>query len=275
MIAWEPYGGQPLDGPGAPPPLLLRHAAVRSNQLDNERPLVVALPPRYHEEQRKYPVVYMHDGQNLFDPATSYVGHWGLERTLGELAEEGLEVIVVAVPNMGRQRLHEYTPFPDVIHGGGDAGRYLDFLCDTVKPLVDGSFRTRPQRAYTSVAGSSLGGLVSLYALFERPDVFGAAGVLSPSLWFADGAIFDWLESRPAPRARIHLDSGTEEGADQLYDVRRLRGVLEARGYLVGESLAYIEEAGADHHEAAWGRRMRDVLPFLVEGRSPRCTTSS
>jgi predicted alpha/beta superfamily hydrolase len=212
----------------------------------------------------------MHDGQNLFDPATSFAGDWGLVGTLNELGAEGVEAIVVGIPNRGRRRRSEYSPFRDLLHGGGGGERYLGFLVETVKPLVDASFRTRPERTHTVIAGSSLGGLISLYALYRHAGIFGAASVQSPALWFARRAIFRYLERHrgpPAGGARIHLDVGSEEGVETLADARRLRDVLVSAGYVAGRDLSYVEEAGAGHTEAAWGRRFREALPFLLGKR--------
>src|SRR5206468_9059496 len=120
-----------------------------------------------------YPVVYMQDGQNLSDPTTAYAGTWDLEATLERLDGRGLEAIVVGVHHAGDERLNEYSPFPDQKHGGGEADAYLAFLAETLKPRIDRQFRTSPDRAATSMLGSSMGGLVSLYAYFRYPSVFG------------------------------------------------------------------------------------------------------
>ena len=142
----------------------------------------------------------------------------------------GIEAIVVGIPNMGRRRRYEYSPFHDPVHGGGGGDRYLRFLCETLKPRIDAAFPTLRDRQSTAVAGSSLGGLISLYALFRRPETFGVAGALSPALWFAGGAIFDYLRRAPAPGGRIYLDIGTAEGDDELREARQLRDLLVERG---------------------------------------------
>ena len=149
-----------------------------SPQLDNRRDVLVHLPPSYQQSDRTYPVLYMHDGQNLFDPATSYAGDWRLGKVMAAAARQGVEAIVVGIPNMGPQRLAEYSPFVDPVAGGGAGDRYLDFLVETVKPAIDRRFRSRPERAHTGIAGSSMGGLLSLYGFFRRASTFGFAGVL-------------------------------------------------------------------------------------------------
>ena len=251
--------------PAAPSLRMLEQ--LYSPELGTHRDILVAVPASAARSERRYPVVYMHDGQNLFDPATSYAGHWELAATLAYHALEGLEAIVVGIPNMGRRRRYEYSPFRDLVHGGGGGDRYLRFLCETLKPRIDAAFPTLRGPVSTTVAGSSLGGLISLYALFRRPETFGVAGALSPALWFADGAIFDYLRHAPCPGGRIYLDIGTAEGEDELREARQLRDLLVDRGYRPGDSLVYLEDEGADHHEEAWARRIRATLPYLVAGR--------
>jgi predicted alpha/beta superfamily hydrolase len=265
-------GEYPLAGTGDPGQVAIRVVReVLSPQLRNYRDLLVALPPGYSETEIAHPVIYMQDGQNLFDPATSYAGDWGLVDTLGETALDGVPPIVVGIPNIGRRRRYEYGPFRDIIHGGGGGDRYLAFVAETVKPLVDASFRTRPERSHTVIAGSSLGGLISLYGLYRYADVFGAAGVLSPALWFAGGAILRFVEElADLSVGRIHLDVGTGEGRGSLFDVRRLRDLLLAAGHIQGRDFSYVEEEGAEHDEEAWGRRFRDAMPFLIGSQGAR-----
>ena len=235
-----------------------------SPQLGNRRDLIVWLPPAYHTSDRRYPVVYLQDGQNLFDPATSYAGDWNLSQVMYDAAAEGLDAIAVGIWHIGERRHEEFSPFDDVVKGAGSGEAYLAFLVDTVKPLMDSCLRTLPDPDHTSVAGSSMGGLISLYAALARPDVFGTAGALSPSLWYADRAIFDYLEGRSRTPARIYLDVGTDEGAETLDDVRYLRDILLQQGHEEGRDLLYVEEEGGRHHELAWGHRFRSALPFLL-----------
>jgi predicted alpha/beta superfamily hydrolase len=237
---------------------------LHSPQRGNDRDIVVYLPASHDAGERRYPVLYMHDGQNLFDPQTSYAGEWGVDDTLAALSGEGLEAIVVGIPNMGDQRLTEYSPFPDAHLGGGDGDAYLSFITDTIKPLIDADFRTLPDREQTGIIGSSMGGLISLYAFFDRPDVFGFAGVMSPSLWFGQGAIFRYLEAAPFTPGRLDLDIGTREGPNMVRNVQLLRDTLLAKGYTLDHSLRYVEDEGAEHNEAAWRARLREALRFLL-----------
>jgi predicted alpha/beta superfamily hydrolase len=248
-----------------------------SPQLGNQRDLVVYLPPSYEVSDRRYPVLYMHDGQNLFDRATSYAGEWQVDETMEALSQEGLEAIVVGVPNMGTERMVEYNPYDNPQEGPGRGDAYVAFLVETVKPLVDADFRTRPGPAHTGVMGSSMGGLISLYAGFRHPEVFGLVGAVSPA--FGPGrAIYPFIEEAPARPGRIYMDVGTREGAgleenvhlvggfSRVYMalVRRMRDLLLRKGYRPGEDLLYVEERRAFHHESAWARRLPAALRFLL-----------
>lgn len=259
---WTDYPLLEPPAAGTVPRLLVRRR-VLSPELRNYRDLLVAVPASAAAGERRYPVVYLHDGQNLFDPATSYAEPWGLLDALARLSAAGHEAIVVGIPNQGRLRRYEYSPFRDIIHGGGGGDRYLAFLAETVKPLIDRDFPSLANPEATILGGSSLGGLISLYGACRRPESFGAALVQSPALWFADGAIFPWLDGRPRP-ARLYLDVGTAEGPDVLADARRLRHLFLERGAIEGRDLWYVEDQGAGHHETAWARRFEQALPFLL-----------
>lgn len=246
---------------------LKRRRDVFSPELGNARDILVHLPASYDEGDRRYPVVYMHDGQNLFDDATSFAGAWRVDEALASLRCEGLEAIVVGIPNAGDRRSDEYSPFVGVWGGGGHGDDYLRFIGETLKPLIDRDFRTLPDRDHTGTLGSSMGGLISLYALFRHPEVFGFAGVMSPSLWFANRAIFPVVAAAPVG-GRLYLDTGTAEGAGTLRDARRLRTLLARKGYRPGRDFLYIEDEGAGHNEAAWAGRLCDALRFLVRDTS-------
>lgn len=227
------------------------------------RDVLVALPPGYAEATQRYPVVYLQDGQNCFDPATSFAGHWGLLETLATHGGRR-PAILVAIPNLGIERLQEYSPFDDIIRGPGEGAAYLNFLAHTVKPLVDASFRTKPGRESTAIAGSSMGGLIALYGVIAGAATFGVAWVLSPALWYADDAIVGWLAEQPAPVGRIWLDAGELEGVDEIADVRRTRDLLVRRGWQLDDTLRYLEDPEGDHDEGSWARRVRAHWNTLV-----------
>jgi predicted alpha/beta superfamily hydrolase len=278
MVLWHDYADiYPGEGHTVSGTVKIAQA-VYSPQLDNRRDVLVYLPPSYGRGERRYPVLYMHDGQNLFDAATSYPGESRVAETLEALSAEGLDTIVVGLPNVDAQfpgsRLDEYSPFKGSALRAGRGGRgdlYLAFLCETVKPLIDSSFRTLPDRAHTGVMGSSMGGLISLYALFSRPDVFGFAGVMSPAFWFtADDAIYRYVQAADFVPGKIYMDIGTNEGGvsvtPDMYvqGARRMADLLTHKGYRTGHDLLYSEDVGAIHHESAWARRLPDALRFLL-----------
>src|SRR5262245_59655859 len=236
--------------------------AVASETLGNERDILVYLPPSYPIANRTYPTLYMHDGQNLFDPETSFAGEWGVDETLEALAGEGLEAIVVGIPNVGERRLDEYRPFPDPALGGGHAGDYIEIVVDTVKPLVDQTFRTTGEAEKTATIGSSMGGLVSLYAHFARPEVFGLAGAFSPSIGFGRGAMLRYLREAPKVPGKIYLDVGARERMSPL--VHEARNVLIEKGYRTGKDLLFVEDVAGGHDEASWARRLPRALRFLL-----------
>jgi predicted alpha/beta superfamily hydrolase len=237
-----------------------------SPQLRNRRQVDIYLPPSYDaESRRRYPVVYMHDGQNLSDPFTAFGGTtWQLEGAIGRLAARGIEAIVVGVHNMGTQRVAEYTPFADSRHGGGRGDRYVRFLADVVKPKIDARFRTRTDRDSTAIVGSSLGGLISLYAFFLRPSPFGRAAVMSPSIWFGGRRILEFVERARHVRGRLYVDVGTEEGVGTLRDARELARVLRQNGYRSRDSFRYVEAAPHRHQEHDWAQRLPAALEFLL-----------
>jgi predicted alpha/beta superfamily hydrolase len=238
---------------------------VWSPQLRNRRDVDVYLPGTY-VDGRRYPVMYVHDGQNLTDPATAFAGTWDLEKVLARLAERRVEPIVVGIHNTSA-RLAEYSPFPDPKLGGGEGDKYVAFITDTLKPRIDRLYRTRRGPAHTAILGSSMGGLISLYAWLRRPEIFGLAGVLSPSLWFGRTQLIAFIESAHIPPAgRLYLDVGTAEGAGTLRDVRALRSILRAAG-MDRRTLIYLEDRGGRHHEAAWGRRSERAIEALFRRR--------
>jgi len=238
---------------------------VWSPQLRNRRRVDVYLPASYSAGRGRYPVVYMQDGQNLSDPDLAFAGTWALESVLDDLADRGTEAIVVGIHHAGEGRIDEYSPFADSRHGGGGGEAYLDFLVETLKPRIDRLVRSRPGRESTVILGSSMGALISLYALICRGEVFGGAGVMSPALWFAQGRIFDVIQSAPAPNGRVYVDVGGHEGASTLRNARRLARLLTRRGLRrKNGTLRYIEDPRGRHSEADWARRLPGALEFLL-----------
>jgi predicted alpha/beta superfamily hydrolase len=240
-----------------------------SEILPDDRVVSVYLPPEYLEqEERRFPVFYLHDGQNLFDGRTSYIAGrtWNAHTTVDRLTVAGeIEpVILVGVANTGLRRMAEYTPTCDYKMGGGEGRSYGRLLIEELKPLIDSSYRTLPEAANTGLGGSSLGGLISLFFGFTHPEVFGRVAVMSPSLWWDQRSIFNVVDqTRPRPELRIWLDIGMAEGVRHVKDADHLERQLVKRGWKLGIDLAYMKADGAVHDENAWSARFGDVLRFL------------
>jgi predicted alpha/beta superfamily hydrolase len=239
---------------------------IWSPQLRNRRYVDVYLPASYEDGRRRYPVVYMQDGQNLSDPAIAFAGStWRLDEGLPWLASRGIEPIVVGIHNTPA-RLAEYSPFSDATHGGGDGDRYARFLIDTLRPRIDASYRTRRDRDATVAAGSSMGGLISLFLFFRRPSPFGAVAAFSPSIWFGGRGILEFVATARPARGRVYLDAGTCEGAGTLANARLLTRLLRRKGYR-RDNLRYVEAEGHQHREADWAWRLPQALEFLLRER--------
>lgn len=286
MTGWTRYDKTPNTVTGD----LRVWRGLESGQLGNARDVLVWLPPGYEAGTQQYPVLYMHDGQNLFDAVGSYAGEWQVDETLTALHGDGIDAIVVGVPNGGDLRRVEYSPYDYEMAGQWVQGRgaaYIDFLVETVKPLIDGSFRTRTEARATGIAGSSMGGLISLYGFVKRPDVFGLCGAFSTAYWFGQrggqNGLLATVQAEADGHGRVYLDVGTKEGetlvwftevdaavdldAAYVQGVRDLYAALVARGYEDGRNLMYVEEVGAEHREEAWARRLPAALRFLLGGK--------
>ena len=250
-----------------------RHERFHSNFLPSDRDVLVYLPPGYESERnRHYPVLYLHDGQNLFDGATAFVPgqEWHVDETAESLISQGRiqPIIIVGIYNTGHARMDEYTPTTDRRVGqGGKADLYGRMLVEELKPFIDRNYRTQKDTAHTALGGSSLGGLVTLYFGLRYPKVFGRLAVMSPSVWWDKRTIVhDVRHLSNKPPLKIWLDIGTAEGGRPdrtVADVRKLRDALIRKGWKLGEDLEYVEAEGAGHNEGAWASRVGAMLYFL------------
>lgn len=252
------------------------HKAVVSKLLQSDRDIVVYLPPGYTKQKNKrYPVLYLHDGQNLFDGATSFIPgkEWRIDETAQLLISAGKiePLIIVGIYNAGKERINEYTPVADARYKmGGNADLYGHMIIGELKPFIDSHYRTLKGAAHTGLGGSSLGGLVTLYLGLKYPNVFGKLAVVSPSVWFADKQIVNYVAGlKSKPRLRIWMDMGTKEGGTPeetkraVVDARLLRDTLTQKGWRLGRDLQYFEAEGAEHNESAWAARVAPILSFL------------
>jgi predicted alpha/beta superfamily hydrolase len=250
------------------PGQLRKYDKFRSKFLRNQRDIVVYVPPDYDQQpERRYPVLYLHDGQNLFDAATAFNGQdWHVAQTADYAISAGLvePLIIVGLYNTGKTRLREYTPTSVPRLGGGRADRYAKFLIEEVKPVVDRDYRTRPEASQTGIGGSSLGGLASIYLGLKFSNVFSKIAALSPSVWWNQRVILRFAQAAPVePRPRIWLDIGTREGPRIVDDVEKFRDVLLSKGWQYDRDLHYERVEGAEHNEAAWAARVGPFLQFL------------
>lgn len=273
MTHWQDY--KDSEHPNTVAGALRLLPELYSPQLGNLRSILVHLPPSYHSDtDKRYPVVYMQDGENLFDQQVAFGDEWNVDETLYQLVNEGLEVIVVGIPSRD-ERLDEYSPFFDQSYGGGKGDAYLAFIVETVKPIIDADFRTQPQRSTTGILGSSMGGLISLYGYLTFSQVFGFVGILSPAIWFADNAMFAYLEGiQQLPKGKVYIDVGQQEVSDEpdadnqsaqyAELVHKLRDYFIDGGYSLGENLMFVEDEFGTHSEQDWARRLPDALRFLI-----------
>jgi enterochelin esterase-like enzyme len=257
--------------PAAIHPRLHFHPQFHSQFLPSDRDITVYLPPAYDESpDRLYPVLYLQDGQNLFDPRTSYVPGrtWRVAETADAIIEAGEvePLIIVGVANTGENRLSEYTPSRDWRMGGGDAQRYGDLLAHELLPFIAENYRVLSGPLHTGLGGSSLGGLVTLYLGLRHPGVFGHLAVMSPSVWWNHKSIVGYVNERGSEiqhKPRIWLDVGDSEGRRTLADAELLERRLRANGWTTGTDLHFERVAGGTHDEAAWAQRVGPMLRFL------------
>ncbi|MEP7078876.1 MAG: alpha/beta hydrolase-fold protein [Chthoniobacterales bacterium] len=248
-----------------------RHPDFESRILRNHRDVLVYLPRGYRSTQDRYPVLYLLDGQNVFDAATAFGGvEWGVDETAQRLIRDKLlaPLIIVAVANTGEHRIHEYAPTRGRIDSGrrkrskGMLRHYGQFLIEELKPFIDRKYRTRVEAESTGLGGSSLAGLATLALGLWFPNVFTRLAVMSPSIWWHECAIYGMLDQLyERPPLKIWLDTGThEEGWERA---RVLRDLLVEKGWRLYDDLHYLEAEGADHSERAWAARVDPVLRFL------------
>jgi enterochelin esterase-like enzyme len=252
-------------------PRLRLHSGFSSHYLPDKRDLIVYVPPGYDKDpDRTYPVLYLQDGQNLFDPRTSFIpGRTWEVREHADTAIRAGEVeplIIVGIYNTGDRRLAEYTPERDGKMGGGEAAQYGLTLTREILPFIASRYRVRTDRDSTGLGGSSLGGLVTLYLGLRHATQFGKLAVLSPSVWWNHKSILGYVNEY-APeiwdRPRLWLDVGDKEGKRTVHDAEMLNRRLKANHWRPGETLHFEKVHGGTHDEASWAHRVRPMLKFL------------
>jgi predicted alpha/beta superfamily hydrolase len=231
-------------------------------QLNRTRRVLIYLPPDYAISKKRYPVLYMHDGQNIFDDLTSFAGEWGVDETLDSISDHSGEMIVVAIDHGGSKRINEYCPYDMEKFGKGEGDKYVDFLGKTLKPFVDKNYRTLKTKQNTFIAGSSMGGLISMYAVLKYPRVFGGAGIFSPSFWVGP-KIFDDIKARGGKvNSKIYFYCGGQEGENmQSYTEKAFS---EMRKVSNSKMVCIIRPDGK-HSEWVWKEEFPLFYLWLME----------
>ena len=231
-------------------------------QLKRTRRIWIYLPENYSATKKHFPVLYMQDGQNVFDNATAYAGEWGVDEYFDSIYEKGIQSIVVAIDNGGVKRMNEYSPYDMKKLGKGQGSAYADFMVKTLKPYIDNHYRTLKDKPHTSIAGSSMGGLISFYALLKYPKVFGSAGIFSPSLWVSP-KIFDEIKAKAKNvNSKIYFYTGKMEEERMVQDMLKAFDLMSR--YSKSTMAAVIRDDGK-HDEATWRREFPLFYEWMVK----------
>lgn len=265
---WEGAGGN--DKSTASENVLVINSNFQMPQLNRSRKVWVYLPPDYHHSDKDYPVIYMQDGQNMFDQATSFSGEWQVDESLNQLyGQKGMGFIVVAIDNGAQLRFDEYSAWRNPRYGGGDGNKYTQFLIETLKPFVDKNFRTRSDRENTVIAGSSMGGLLSHYAVVEHPDIFGKAIVFSPSFWFTQESFWHVVEKGKQADVKVYMVAGVNERGNMLSNMLAMKRTMLAHGFEPKE--VYLDaHTDGEHSEWYWAREFPKAVSWLFQAGSSR-----
>jgi len=234
---------------------------IDAPQLHSKKKIWIYLPKDYTTTTKRYPVIYMHDGQNLFDATTSYVGEWNVDETLDSI---NAKVIVVGIEHGGEKRIDELTPFAHPKYGGGKANQYLDFIVQTLKPEIDKKYRTKTSAKNTAIFGSSLGGLVSFYAALKYPNVFGKVGCFSPSFWFGRDELKKLMENTQDFNTKIYFLCGDNEGdADVIPDMENVIHWVNTKRCECKKLNKKTIVKGGQHNEKLWRESFKKAYLWL------------
>ena len=232
-------------------------------QLGRQRRIWIYLPTDYATSRKKYPVIYMHDGQNLFDEYTSGYGEWGIDEILDKLPSDE-ESVVVGVDHGGDYRITEYDPY-DSKYGKGRGDDYVEFLVNTLKPYIDKNYRTKKDVSHTTIAGSSMGGLISMYAILKYPDIFGNAGIFSPAFWIAPD-IYQYAQQKNlSDKARIYFVCGDVEDKTMVSDMKKMTDILQTKG-INEANIPTVIMQGEKHNEKQWNKDFPAFYSWLIRG---------
>jgi predicted alpha/beta superfamily hydrolase len=263
IAGWEDLPGNHTVTPG----VRIIDTRFAVPQLSRTRRIWIYLPPGYATSQEQYPVWYVHDGQNVFDAATSFAGEWRWDETMDASINGGCpEAIVVAIDNGGADRIHELTPWENAqYNAGGEGNQYLQFISNSLKPFIDAQFRTMPEREHTCIAGSSLGGLISAYAIIEFGNVFGKAAIFSPAFWFNDEELLNAVtDTDVSLEYRLFMIGGQNESNSMVTDMSSMRSGWIATGIPLEDILLTVDPNG-QHTESSWAAQLPDAYEWVSE----------
>ncbi|WP_340156291.1 alpha/beta hydrolase-fold protein [uncultured Winogradskyella sp.] len=233
---------------------------IAAPQLDTIKTIWVYLPLNYANTQKEYPVIYMHDAQNLFDAETSYVGEWEIDEYMDTLSSQ--QSIIIGIEHGNEKRIDELTPYTHNKHGGGKGNDYLNFIKNTLKPHIDSTYKTKTEAEHTSIIGSSLGGLMSFYAVIKYPETFGKAGVFSPAFWI-NPEIFDLVKTTDIPKtSKFYFLAGTDEGETMIPRLEEMLKLLETKGVTQKQYESHIINGGK-HNEKLWSSNFANAYQWL------------
>ncbi len=233
-------------------------------QLDKTRRIWIYLPPDYETSEKRYPVIYMQDGQNLFDDKTSFAGEWHVDETLNSY--HGIPVpIVVGIDNGGADRINEYSPWINPEYGGGEGEKYAAFIAETLKPYIDSNYRTISDDTITCIMGSSMGALISHYISIKYENAFGKVGLFSPSYWFSDSVYTFTQNADKQNNLRLYFMCGSEEGETMINDMHAMEELLNNIGHPPYNVRRSLVVDGGQHNEKLWSEQFGEAYQYLYE----------
>lgn len=234
---------------------------IEAPQLNTYKNIWVYLPKSYKNPKTAYPVIYMHDAQNLFDDSTSYVGEWKIDEYLDTISNN--QVIIIGIEHGNEKRIDELTPYKHKKYGGGNGDNYISFIKNTLKPHIDNTYRTLPDAKNTTMFGSSIGGLISFYAIVKYPNTFGNAVVFSPSFWFSD-EIYELVETTEINKeSNFFFLIGTEEGETAVPNQQKMVDLLVEKSHDNNSIINKIVEGGK-HNEAFWSKHFPEAFQWIM-----------
>ena len=233
--------------------------------LDRQRIIRLYLPPSYQDSDKRYPVIYMHDGQNLFDDMTALAGEWGVDESLNQLAaKEGFEVIVIGIDNAAKFRMNELSPWENKRFGEAQGKQYMNFIVEVVKPYIDTNFRTKADRLHTAIMGSSMGGLMSHFGVHAYPDVFSKAGIFSPSYWYSQDVFAFTQFQKVRLDARLYVMYGDNEGNGMIADTHKMQRQLRQQGH-PRQNILFKRVPNGEQNEQLWRTEFTEAVQWLFQ----------